>query len=611
MCGILGTINLDFDNKLLGFISHRGPDGAGIIKDIVGNHTITLAHRRLSIVDLSPAGNQPMQTTDGKCIITYNGEIYNHHIFRNELKNIQFKGHSDTETVLYYLSKKGINAVKDFNGIFAAGFINFDEAVLYLIRDPFGVKPLYYWIKGNSLIFSSEIKPIQKMVHDTFNLNHLSSLLTLRYLPSPITLLNNIKKVRPGHVVKIELHDDNLKVSEFSYIDKVSDKLKISFEDAENEYGRLIEQAINRQLMSDVEIGILLSGGIDSAIISKCAQNNTGYRMKAFTVGFDGISAADEVSDAKHTADIIGLDHYTVNMGFEDFLQNLKKCIDIVEEPIATTSMVPMFFLSELASRYVKVVFTGQGADEPLGGYGRYQGELLKEAIPKLFYPLLKYFLNRSGIKDDQILRFANAVEFNNDIERFQKIYEVFNPDEVKSLIGTYNPNTKLSIKYFYDLLGCSQYNEPVERMMALDTRMNLSDDLLLYTDKITMHHSLECRVPMLDLELIKFIEALPRNYRIKLSNSKIIHKKFASHYLPREIVHRKKKGFLSPTADWFLKKNEIKDILLNPDSVFANHFDLSTVNKIIREHQAGFNRERQIFLLLGIHFWMASITNG
>jgi asparagine synthase (glutamine-hydrolysing) len=611
MCGILGAININFDNAELDLIRHRGPDGAGIVTLPIGRHTITLGHRRLSIVDLSPAGDQPMQTEDGRFLITYNGEVYNHSNLRAELGDISFKGHSDTETVLYYLSRKGIDAIRHLNGIFAIGLVDIDAAALYLIRDPFGVKPLYYWAKGNSLIFSSEIKPIQRIVHDTFNVDHLSSLLTLRYLPSPITLFNSIKKVRPGHVIKVDLHDANLKVTEFSYIDETPEKLKISFVDAENEYGRLLEQSINRQLMSDVEIGILLSGGIDSAIIAKCAQNNTGYRMKAFTVGFDGDSEADEVADARRTADIIGLDHHTVNMDFEDFLQNLKKCIDIVEEPIATTSMVPMFFLTELASRHVKVVFAGQGADEPLGGYGRYQGELLQKYVPKSMIPLLRSLFRKLNIQNDQVNRFLNSAAWDNDIKRFQKIYEVFKPQEIESLIGNYNPQTELALQYFYDLLGCRKLEQSVDRMMALDTRMNLSDDLLLYTDKISMQHSLECRVPMLDLELIRFIESLPTHYRVKLRNGKIIHKKFASNYLPSEIVHRKKKGFLSPTADWFLKKREITDILLNPDSVFARYFNLSAVNKVMQEHQLGFNRERQIFLLLGIHFGMESIVKN
>jgi asparagine synthase (glutamine-hydrolysing) len=285
----------------------------------------------------------------------------------------------------------------------------------------------------------------------------------------------------------------------------------------------------------------------------------------------------------------------------------LKEISQVVEEPLATTSIVPMYFLSELASKHVKVVLSGQGADESLGGYPRYQGEIISQKIPRRLIYYANKLVNALGIKNERFLRAAGSLCETDDVKRFLKIYTVFSDEEILKLIGIVETKSYQNIKYYYDLLNCRKKRESVDRMMAVDVRLNLADDLLLYTDKVTMKFSLECRVPLLDLELMNFIESLPSDYKLKVGKTKIIHKAFALRTLPGEIVKRKKKGFKSPTQIWFKENmDEIEKLLLDKNHKFAQIFDLSEVEKILNQHEHGYNKEKQIFLLLSIYFWVS-----
>jgi len=606
MCGILGSLNINFNHEELSLISHRGPDSNGIIDFECNKNKIKLAQTRLAIVDLTEAGNQPMVSACGNYAITFNGEIYNHLNLRNKLTEINFKGHSDTETILYYLIKYGIDGIKDFNGIFAFSYLDLKKQKMFLVRDFFGVKPLYYSLVGNNLVFSSEIRPIIKLKKDELDKDNLATLLRLRYIPSPNTLYKNIKKLRPGHFAEINLQTENFNFNEKAFLSEIPETIKIDYNNALLKYENKVSEAVKRQLMSDVEVGILLSGGVDSAIVAALAQKNSLKKLKAFTIGFEGIYDEDEIENAKETADILGLEHYSAKMSFDDFLTIFKETIRIVEEPLATTSLIPMYFLSKLASEHVKVVLTGQGADEPLGGYQRYQGEIVSAKIPRTLIKWAGNLVNVLGIKNEKIIRASNSLGEKDDVKRFVKVYSIFNEAEIEKLLNIKEKKSYKAVNYYYQLLNCKKKKKSVERMMAIDTRMNLSDDLLIYTDKITMNFSLECRVPLLDTELINFIESLPSEFRVKRNKTKIIHKDFAKKILSEKIINRKKMGFQSPTDMWFKKYNsEIKKLLLNDNHPFARIFNLKEVEFIINQHQKGYNKEKQIFLLMGIYYWL------
>ena len=606
MCGILGAVDWSLDDAALDLLQHRGPDDAGWVGLSVGAHRVMLGHRRLAIVDLSDAAKQPMQTAGGHSWISYNGEVYNHLDLRATLAGVTFHGHSDTETILHYLAHNGISSVSAFNGIFAVAYIDTAKGKLFLVRDPFGIKPLYYHHTPRGLIFSSEIKPILNVVKETVDRKSLAETLRLRYCPAPDTMFTNIKKVRPGHIVEFDLMHRQLRVRESAF-SKLPDghAADIPFCAAREEYGRLFDKAVERQLMSDVEVGVFLSGGVDSALVAAHAQKHAPYRMKAFTVGYRNPDDTDETADAKATADYLGLEYHEVRIGFPDLLDTLDGCVGIVEEPLATTSIIPMLYLAKLASQHVKVALSGQGADESLGGYGRYQVELYRRFVPPVIATALSAVSARLGIKNDQILRGLEALRHSGEVDRFLSVYSVFTPAEIQALTGEQEQRAERRLINAMALFGSTTSAQSVSKMMSLDLRMNLADDLLLYTDKITMYHSLECRVPMLDLDFVKFVESLPVRYRVRIGRGKIIHKALASDVLTKRIARRRKRGFESPTRRWFRDPRVLRDILLDGSSRFAAYFDLRAVNRVIAAHQRGFNRERQLFLLLSIHSWL------
>ncbi len=608
MCGILGTINRPFGPASLDLLRHRGPDNGGEETITVGRHLVQLGQRRLAIVDLSAAGHQPMVSEDGRYSLIYNGELYNHQDLRAKLPaTIAYRGHSDTETMLYYLMEYGMAGVADFNGIFAFAFLDREEGKLYLARDPFGVKPLYYRWEAESLVFSSELRPIRHLTGAAeLDKEALATLLRLRYNPAPDTLDRGTEKIRPGHYLDIDLGAADLTAEHHAYLAPLPQTHPRPRREAVTRYGELLTAAVDRQLLADVEVGVLLSGGVDSAAVAALAGRRTDRPLKAFTIGFAGEHQEDEIADAAETAALLGMEHHVKRIDFTDFLGTMRECIRIVEEPLATTSILPMYFLAELAARHVKVVLTGQGADEPLGGYTRYKAELMQHYVPDFLRGMLAAAPAKLGVRNETLLRGAGAMGITDEVQRFLKVYQVFSPAEIEELTGLTDTRSGERIDYFYRVLNCAAKDRSVERMMALDSRLNLADDLLTYTDKLTMNFSLECRVPLLDLELVRYIESLPAAARLNLRGGKLVHKRLARRLLPAAIVNRKKRGFASPTQRWFREEvGALRDLLLRPGTPFAATFNQRAVAAIIDQHQAGYNREKQLFLLLSIQFWL------
>jgi len=606
MCGILGTINKVFDISELDLIGHRGPDDRGVVTSEISGSIVQLGHVRLSIQDLSPSGHQPMYSSCGKYLIVFNGEIYNHLELRARLPSVEFNGHSDTETIVNYLSVFGIDAIEDFNGIFSLALLDVGSGQIHLVRDRFGVKPLYYSLQGNELSFCSEIRPLSSSENVDIDLDNLATLLKLRYNPSPFTIYKEIKKVRPGHILSFDLNSQEICHRSYSRERRICGSF--SFDQALIEYGQRFEEAVRRQLIGDVEVGVLLSGGIDSALVAYFAQKFSAKPIKTFTVGFDETDETDELIDARRTAALLGTEHHEVKVTQSEFEEAFKVCVEIVEEPLATTSIVPMYFLNKLVSnKGIKVVLTGQGADEPLGGYTRYRGEQFYGKVPPFLFSLLAPF--GRFIKNESVYRAVHALSEVETVKRWSKIYALFRDSEIKSLIGREDTLSESLISYWYELLGLDKH-ESVCSMMSADARMNLSDDLLLYTDKISMHFSIESRVPILDNDLMKFSESLPASCKISGGQGKYIHKKFAETVLPSEIVYRKKKGFKSPTKKWFQgqRGREYLRMLMDDSGAFSRIFNLVSVRKFFELHLNNKrNLEKQLFLLVSIFYWLQS----
>lgn len=611
MCGILGSINFPIKESLHK-IKHRGPDFQSSHDFNTSIHNVRFGHTRLSILDLSEAGNQPMLSEDGNYSIIFNGEIYNHLELRKKLSEFNFKGHSDTETILYYLVKFGIEGIKDFNGIFAFSFLDLRNQMLYLVRDPFGVKPLYYHFSDNGLIFSSEISPIHHIgVKKEINKELLSTFLRLRYLPSPYSLYKDISKVKPGEYISIDLRKTKLNIRKQTYVEIPEINTKISFNDALNIYEEKLKNAVDRQLMSDVPISFLLSGGVDSALLAKLIKHDSNYDVMCYTAGYNVETEIDEMNDAAASAKHLGLKQQQIILSEKEFLEKLPELIKIIEEPLGSQSIFPIFFLTEsIKNDGYKVAISGQGIDEPMGGYKKYRAQNFISNIKRI--PVTSAISKKfSNFKNDDLRRIFKSISAKDNVGQIKESTSFFDESMLNKLFNS----KQLVEKDISDDIIVSRIEEynienknTAEIMMNLDARMNLPDDLLLYTDKISMRNSIELRVPFLDIDLVNFLESLPSKYKVNLKSNKILHKKLSEKHLPKEIVYRKKKAFYTPRKIWFKGKfgdhflNEMK----NDNGLFSELFNVDYIESLFEYHKTGnVNYEKQLYIIIIIYLWI------
>lgn len=617
MCGVVGIVSAGKRDwsSLVDSLIHRGPDGQGEQTISVANKQVWLAHTRLAILDLSPAGHQPMKSHDGRWWLTFNGEIYNHLELRKSLRR-PFRGHSDTETLVELIAEYGVEfIVPQLNGMFAFAALDTKEGKLYLVRDPFGIKPLYYSALNGTFSFASEVRALRQsgLIDSKPDLNALQQFLSLRYVPSPDTLWQGVNRLKPGHVLCLDL--SNMITSLHHFISPVTDQFSGSLDDAVYAYQGQLKAAIGRQLLSDVPVGIFLSGGIDSALVAAMAKD-LGRELPCFTVGFGNEHSECEIADAEETAKVLGLPVSSVIVTPENLLEALPKVVRSVEEPLGTTSIMPMWYLVHRAREDVTVVLTGQGTDEPWGGYRRYQVEMVRRLLPSsLFWRLMKGIGGvAAGNRLPEVLeRGLRSLSETSIAARSLEACALFTAKERAEITGiSYDGGSLNVIREWMSWLEDTEC-KPVEKMMRIDTRMNLVDDLLLYGDKISMATSLEARVPMLDIELVKFVESLPVGYRVALRQTKIAHKLMAERYLPRSIVHRKKRGFQVPFGEWSRGpwRSYVEDILLSPDAPHFEYLNRKGVLAMWNEHVSNRrDRSRQMFSLFMLALWWREVVS-
>ena len=609
MCGVLGAVDLAINEAVLSSLQHRGPDGHGLEVVNCANRTVWLAHARLSILDLSPAGHQPMQSRDRRWWVTFNGEIYNHLVLRRELSG-PFRGHSDTETLVELIATLGVEAVLPrLNGMFAFAALDTLTGKLYLARDPFGIKPLYFVNKGGKLVFASEVRAINAALQSAglpvpgLDSLALQQFLTLRYTPSPFTLWQGVNRMAPGHLLSFDLTSGSS--SQTCFVQTTSERFTGTLEEAIDAYQGKLSKAVERQLLSDVPVGVLLSGGIDSALVAAMTKD-AGVLAPCFTVGFGGGHQECEIDDAAHTARVLGLPFKKVLITPEQLRLVLPSIVRSIEEPLGTTSVMPMWELVRRAREDVTVVLTGQGTDEPWGGYYRYQVELLRNivgspAIWRAGGAMLSFWKG----KPEALERGIRSLSADESTKQIIEAACLFTAAERESLTGLADDGgASGQVGNWLQWLSSASWLTGAERMMRVDTRMNLADDLLLYADKISMAASLEARVPMLDTELVQFVESLPIEYRLRWGKGKIVHKAMAERYLPADIVHRPKKGFQVPFGAW--SRNEwrgwLEPLLLDGlDGLLRRE----GVERLWRQHLASKpDRSRQVFALMMLALW-------
>ena len=579
MCGISGFIkfqkNLSTDSLkkysllMAKTLEKRGPDNVGYWCDEPTG--IALSHQRLSIIDLSTNANQPMFSSNERYVIVYNGEIYNFENIRSNLEDqINFKTNSDTEVLLELVSNLGPQKAADqLNGIFAFAVWDRKKEKLYICRDRVGVKPVYIYHDQENFAFASEIKALKKLPWLKFELDResISSYVRLNYIPCPHSIFKNVKKLSPGSIMEINLKK-SIKIKKYWEISKIL--LNSKKHSNQNYTFSTIENAVKSQMVSDVPIGVFLSGGIDSSLIAALAQKNSKKPINSFTIGFND-NQFNEAEFAKQISKILGTDHNEVFFNYDNLADLIGLIPHVYDEPFADSSQLPTLLLSQITKKKVTVALSGDGGDDLFAGYYRYflvekyqkyifrQPKLLKfllskiiNFLPKGFWDNLGSFLpNNYGGKQfgDKLLKLSNLLVNKEETSFQQRI--ISNCNDLSELV--YNKEEK-KVDYFDERYE-SLFKDITFRMQVLDFLIYLPDDILTKVDRASMNSSLEVRVPFLDNNVIEHAFLLQKKNKIKGSEGKLILKKILKNFLPDSLINRPKMGFGIP-LDNLIREN-------------------------------------------------------
>lgn len=586
-------------------LAHRGPDDEGFhVEGPIG-----LGFRRLSIIDLE-TGHQPIPNEDESRWVILNGEIYNYRDLRRELETAghRFRSRSDTETIVHGHEAWGDEVTNRLNGIFGFAVWDASDRTLLLARDHLGVKPVYWYDDGQRLLFGSEIKAIlqDRSVPRELDLEALGIFLSLGFVPSPRTLFKGIRKLPPGHRLQVDAKGARL----VRYWRKIPQIQDISEADAIDAYAQLFQRAVERQMVSDVPVGSLLSGGVDSAMVTAVMRGHSPYPVTTFSIGFEEEGDWNELDDAADTARFLGTSHEDLRISAQDYVDFFPQSLWSLEEPVLSQSTFAFYYLSRLARQKVKVVLTGQGADEPWAGYDRYRGEKLAGSLGWLAGNPMSRRLVRTLPRAEKLRRATHALGERDPAQRFAGIHALFAPEdsqrllraEVADTVGRCDPTEP--IRFWQQDV---EHLDGLSQLLYVDTRLSLPDDLLFYGDKLAMANSLEARVPILDVELVEFVESLPPSLKLRGLTGKYAHKRAARRWLPDAIVHRRKKGFGTPVDGWFQNELDgfVRETLLAPRSACSEYFEPRAVETLLQEHRQGRrDHRRRIFALLSFELW-------
>jgi asparagine synthase (glutamine-hydrolysing) len=597
MCGIAGRVNqhapVDRDElfRMTEVVAHRGPDDHGYhLRPRVG-----LGHRRLSIVDLA-GGRQPLANEDESIWIVFNGEIYNHLQLRRELiaRGHRFRTKSDTEAIVHAYEEWGAEGcAQRLRGMFAFAIWDEKEQALTLVRDRLGIKPLYYAQLGHDLVFGSEIKSLLEAngLDARVDDEALSAYLTLRYVPAPRTLFEGVHKLSPAHLLR--WRRGTMTVG--TYWDladvPVRDGTPPTELDAAFELRTHIDQATEMRLMSEVPVGAFLSGGIDSTVITEAMLRARDARgpLQTFSVGYEGSTggAEDELAFARRAAQALGTEHREVRVGMREAADALPKIVWHLDEPVADAACVPLYFLSKRAKEEVTVVLSGEGADEILGGYSIYQHLLRAERL-RAKTALAEHAAKLAAhLPFRRLQRAARLVREPLD-RSYRGVSRAFDDALKVRLLGGdpgRGANHLLAPHW-----AMSQGWTALRRMLYLDTRVWLPDDLLVKADKMTMAHAIELRVPFLDHKLVEYAWALPDHLKIDGGVGKYLLRKAARGRIPDFVLDRVKKGFGTPTANWLRTgmHDLLRGVLLSASSFARDRFDIRIVAQLCERHRRG-----------------------
>ena len=630
MCGICGIFFRDrrrrIDPEKLAAmnqrIRHRGPDDEGFfVEDNVG-----LAMRRLSIIDIR-TGHQPLSNESGDVWIVYNGEIYNHQALREQLeaKGHRYRTRSDTETIVHLYEEYGQDCVRHLRGMFALAIWDRRNRRLFCARDRLGIKPFYYRWDGASFVFGSEIKAILEFpgIKASFNQASLSEYLALGYITESHTMYEGIQKLMPGHTLEID-ESGNLKMERYWDLMVPADAEERPRSYYVEAYREKLEEAVSSHLMSDVPLGMFLSGGLDSSVVAALATRIRNDRIQTFSVGY-GEEEYSELSFAREVAQHIGSEHFEVTLSREEFFASLPRLIWHEDEPIVWPSSVSLYLVARLARERVTVVLTGEGSDETLAGYARYAWTLMNARFDHVYRKLTPAVL-RGGLRKAMGLAPLGAA-LHRKLEHtflmrdgnswasfyFDNFYSAFSAADQAELItaaaaGTAGEAYRGSMQPWERSSG-----DLLHRLLYTDINSYLIE-LLMKQDQMSMAASIESRVPFLDHVLVEFAATIPARYQIRGNQGKFILKEAVEDLLPKPIIYRKKMGFPTPWAHWLAgpQLDRVEQMLLAPRTVDRGLFNPEVIRRLMAEHRA---RRRdhgnRIWRLLNLEFWFRACLEG
>jgi asparagine synthase (glutamine-hydrolysing) len=621
MCGICGIYNYlgnqpvgrDVVARMIRTMVHRGPDDEGSY--FAG--PIGLGFRRLSIIDLSPAGHQPMTDPERRTWVVFNGEIYNFRELRRELeaRGCQFRTQCDTEVIVQGYNQWGDDVLNRLNGMFGLAIWDEPRRRLLVARDAMGIKPVYYALRNGTLFFGSEIRPVLAGLGERRRVNPLAlnMFLRYRYTPAPLTLFDGVRKLAAGE--KLTIANKAVETARWYKFVPVPLSPTPSSSEARETLLELYKRAVRRHLISDVPVGLLLSGGMDSGLLLGL-MNLCGSSWPTFTVGYGSMFKDDELDDAAATARYYSAHNAVVRLDRQSFEMALPKIVDLLEEPVASSSIVPMYFVCQRARQDVKVALIGQGPDELFGGYTRHLGvrygsywRRLPQWLRSPMASMVKALPRQEALK-----RAMYSLDTEDRLKRYQQIFSIQPSDVIDSLFrpDLLPPDADGKVlECWAELTPAIDKQDELNGFQLLEVRSSLPDELLMYGDKLSMAHSLEARVPYLDRDVVEYVQRLDARFKVRNGSRKWLHRRVCRQFLPREIVQRKKRGFaVNVVDDWFhdALRGKIKGYLLDDQSLMYEFLQPDVVHRLLGEHASGRqDNHKVLFSIVVFEQWLRS----
>jgi asparagine synthase (glutamine-hydrolysing) len=624
MCGICGQfqyrerkhVDRQTIERMTRALVHRGPDDEGY--HFAG--PLGLGFRRLSIIDLE-GGHQPMSDTGQSVWIVFNGEIYNFPELRQELEGYGhvFRTRSDTEVIIHGYKQWGEEVFNRLNGMYGLAIWDERNEKLLLCRDPMGIKPVYYKMDEGNLYFASEIKAILAATGETPEVDpaSLNLFFRYRYTPAPFTLYRGVRKLAPGTMLICEKGE--IRIRRWYSSQPVPFSPMKTEGEAKEELLEIYKRAVKRHLISDVPVGLLLSGGVDSGLLLGL-MSLYGHSWPTYTVGYGKSFRNDELEDAAKTAEVYSSRHTGVVIDRETFENELPRMVSLVEEPVATSSIVPMYFVSQRARQDVKVALFGQGPDELFGGYRRHLGVHYGSGWRRLSPALRKAV---AGLVDrlprnETLKRGVHSLDEQDRMKRYQQVFSILPGGTVDSLFreGILPPDTGDRIlQCWSDLEQLLEHTDELGGFQYLEMRSAQPDELLMYADKLSMAHGLEVRVPYLDREIVEYAERLSASLKVRYGRGKWLHRQVCRDFLPAAILRRKKRGFATDVVDeWFQRSSsgKMEGMLMDSSSLLYRYLQPSKVQQLLHEHRMGKNDHyKTLFSLIFFEEWLRVNGSG